>query len=156
MAVTIFEPERKMNFFHRVWGELYLLLFFNVLALVNIPFFTSNYLIIELCILALLLYRLLNKSDRLVYKLIINNEGEFLSVYYFAFIVFKVEQKINFKSLQVNYKYKQYARGRIPKTIEIKKDNVLKVEIRQKYNLGWTDEELDEIYNKLETCCNKN
>ena len=150
MAVTIFEIKHKMNIFHRVWNELYLLLFFNVLALLNIPFFNSNYLIIEICVLALLLYRLFNKSDRQVYKLLINDDGEFLSVFYFYFIILKFEKKIYFKSLQVNYNYKRYARGKIPKTLEIKRDNILIAEIRQKYNLGWTSEELDEIYDKIE------
>lgn len=148
--MEIFEVKNEVNFFHKVWKELYLLLFFNIgLALGNISFFTSNYLIIELCVLILLIYSLFNKRNRYVYKIKLNYEEELLSVYYCQFIFLKFEQRIYFKTLHVYYRYKRYGRGKIPKTLEIKNNNNLIVEIKQKYNLGWTNDELDKIYDRL-------
>jgi|GEM_PF-2382947 len=149
--MTIFEVKYKTNLFHKVWNELYLLLFFNLgLALGNVSFFTSNYLIIELCVFGLLIFSLFNKRNRYTYKLQFNDEDNFLSIYYCQFIILKFEQKIDFKDLQISYMHKRYGRGKIPKTLEIKNKNNFIVEIRQKYNLGWTNKELDEVYDKLE------
>ncbi len=154
--MEIFEVKSETNIFHKVWNELYLLLFFNIgLALGSVSFFTSNYLIIELCVLALLIYSLFSKRNRHTYKIQLNYEEEFLSVYYYQFIVLRFEQRIYFKTLHVNYRYKRYGRGKIPKTLEIRNNNNLIVEIKQKYNFGWTNDELDEISDRLKKIMTK-
>lgn len=146
----IYELKDGRNIFHKVWNEIYLLLFFNIgLLLGNVSYFTKNYLIIELCVFILLIYRLFNKRNRHVFKIELNDEGKVLKVYYYQFIVLKFEQEIPYKALQLNYKHKQYGRGKVPKTLEFRQRNTFVVEIKQKYNLGWTNEELDNIYKTL-------
>lgn len=148
--MNIFEVKEKNNMLCLLGNEIYLLLFFNIgLLFGNITFFSNNYLIIELCVFVLLIYSLFNKRNRYVYRLLLNPESKILTIYFYQFVVWKFEQNIQFNSLQVNYRHKLYGRGKIPKTLELKRDNILIAEIKQKYNVGWKNEELENLYEEL-------
>lgn len=101
------------------------------------------------------MYSLFNKRNRYVYKLLLNADSKILTIYFYQFVVLKFEQNIHYNSLQVNYRHKLYGRGKIPKTLELKRDNTLIAEIMQKYNIGWKNEELENIYEKLKTIENE-
>jgi hypothetical protein len=146
-----FEIKKNSTIFHKVWQEIYLLFFFNLgLVIGNTLFFTKYYLVIELCVFGLFLYQLFNKRNRQVYKLLLNEKEKNLTVFYYQFIALKFTQNITFDLLQVEYKHKLYGRGKIPKTLELKRNRVLIAEIKQKYNFGWTNEQIDDIYNRLD------
>ena len=148
--MEIYKIKEQTTIFHKVWQEIYLLLFFNLgLIIGNIKFYTKYYLIIEVCIFSLLLYKLLNKKNRHIYKLSFNDNKQILSVSFYQFIVYKFTYDIPYKLLKVHYKHKLYGRGKIPMTLEFRKNEKLVAEIRQKYNIGWSNEEIDNIYNRI-------
>lgn len=148
--MIIFEIKEPKNLFNRVWNDLYLLLFFNIgLIIGNFSFFTEYYLLIELFTLSLFIYKLFNKRTRQVHKLVLNDNNKILCIHFYHLLFFKTTYNISYELLSIQYKNKLYRRGVIPKTIELRENGKLIVEIKQKYNLGWTNEELDDIYTRL-------
>jgi hypothetical protein len=151
--MIVFEINKdNRNIFLKVWNEIYVLFFFNIgLIIGNVRFFSSYLYIIEICLFFLLINRLLSKKNKHVYKVELDVKEETLKVYYYQFVVLKFMKEIPLKLLEVNYNYKVYMRGKVPKTLEIKRNKKLVVEIRQEYNIGWTNEEIDRIYESLIT-----
>jgi hypothetical protein len=146
----LFEIKEMGTFFHKVWQEIYLLLFFNIGLIVgNVSFYSKYYLIIELCLFGLLLYRLFNKRNRHIYKIKFDDNNQILTIFFYQFITFKFNYNIPYKFIKVSYKHKIYGRGKIPITLEFKENKKFIAEIKQKYNIGWTNEEIERIYNRI-------
>jgi hypothetical protein len=149
--MTKFEIKEYPTFFHRTWRETYFLLFFNLgLIIGNVAFFSKHYLIIELCVFGLLIFKLINKRNRQIIKLIFDDKHEVLIISYLQFVFFRFTKTINYNLLQYNYRYKTYVRGKAPKTLELKEREGFVAEIKQKYNFGWTNQEVESIYETLD------
>lgn len=147
----VFEIKQERKLFYKAWREIYHLLFFNIgLVIGNVAFYSEYYLIIELCVVWLLLIKLFSKRSRQIYKLIFNDKEKALEISYYQLIVFRVTQKINYNQINYSYKQKLYRRAIMPQTLELRRGKELVAEIKQKYNLGWSNEEVDNIYSKLE------
>ena len=146
----IFETKKEAKLSYKAWSELYHLLFFNIgLVIGNITFYSEYYLVIETSVFFLLLIKLFSKRSRQIYKLIFNDEGKILKIFYYQFFVLKYTKGIIYDELNYSYKQKLYRRAILPKTLEFRKGEKLVAEIKQKYNLGWSNMEIDNIYSKL-------
>ena len=144
--MDVFEVKEYKPSLHRLWREIYLLLFFNLgLIIGNVTFFTKYYLIIELLVFGILLYSLTNKRNRQINKLVFDYDQKLLMIHYIQFVFLKCTRIIPYPLIQYNYRYKIYLRGKAPKTLEFMRGRIFVAEIKQKYNLGWTDEEIDLI-----------
>jgi hypothetical protein len=149
--MIVFEIGKKPALLYKAWREIYHLLFFNIgLAIGNIAFYSKYYLIIDLCVFGLLLIKLFSNRGRQICKLLFNDEEKVLTVFYYQFIAFRFTKKITYNMFNYSYKHKLYRRAITPKTLEFRREKKLVAEIKQKYNLGWTNEEVDNIYCKLE------
>ena len=94
--MIIFEIKEPKNLFNKVWNDLYLLLFFNIgLIIGNFSFFTEYYLLIELFTLSLFIYKLFNKRNRQVYKLVLNDNNKTLYIHFYHFIFFRTTYNIS-------------------------------------------------------------
>ncbi|TKG87657.1 hypothetical protein EYV94_28110 [Puteibacter caeruleilacunae] len=148
--MTIFEIEDNRSVFRKVWNEMYLLLCFSLgLALPDFTFFKRHYLIIGVVVFLLFLYKLFNPRNRHVFGIELDDKNNILCICCYQFVFFEYRQEISYELLQISYKHKLYGRGRIPKTLEFRKEDRLVAEIKEKYNLGWTNEEIESIYEAL-------
>ncbi len=146
----IYEIKKEITVFHKVWKEINSLLSFNVgLIIVNITFYSQHYIVIELFVFSILLYNLYNKKNRRIYKIQFDDDTQIITLYFYQYIFFKFIYDIPYKATRVIYKHKVYCRGKIPLTLDIKQNNKFIGEIKQKYNMGWTNEEIDNIYNRI-------
>lgn len=151
-----FEIKKVPSFLDRVWSELYLLFFFNLGLIIGaFEFFSKYYLIIEILVFAIFLLQVFSKRNRQAYKLTFEDYHKKLIIHYYQFVKKSYAYEIPYKRLNFEYRNKIYGRRKIPKTLELKDEEVFIIEIRQKYNLGWTNEEIDDIYNKLKEVKNE-
>lgn len=149
--MKIFEIKEIPSFSHRMWSELYLLLFFNLGLIVGaFDFFSKHYLIIEFFVFAIFLLQGFSKRNRQVYKLTFNDQQKKLIIHYFQFVKISYANEVPYERLNFEYRNKLYGRRKIAKTIELKEEGEFIVEIRQKYNIGWTNEMIDDMYGKLQ------
>jgi hypothetical protein len=151
---VVFELKIKPPFYSKVWREIYLLLFFNIgLILGSVTFFSKHLIIIEICILALLVFKLVSKRSRHIYKVTLVLKEKKLLLHYYQYVFFCFVQPIYFKELSLAYRHKVFGRGKIPKTLEFYKQKHFTAEIREKFNLGWQVYEINEIYNLCKNYC---
>lgn len=144
----VFEIKELPSIFNRIWREIYMLLLFNIGIIIGgLNFYKKHYLIIELCFLLLLAYKLSNKKSRQIYKIAFSEHKLVLTYYQFIFLSFV--KIIPYGNLQFNYKNKLYIRGEVTKTLEFKENNDFIGEIKYSHNLGWTDNEINNIYEAL-------
>jgi len=150
-SMVLFELNgKRRNIFKTISYELYLLLIFNIGLLIGIVYYAHlNVFVIEVFVFFIFIIWLSKKRNRLVYKIEIDTIGETLKVYYYQYVFLKYKKEIPLNLLKVNYDFKIYMRYNVPKTLEIKRNNKLIVEIKQNHNIGWTDLEIDHIYEVL-------
>lgn len=149
-GINIFEIKNKTSIFLKPWNDLYLLLFFNLGIIIgNLLSIRINYLAIEVFIIGLLIIQLLNKRNRQIYKIIFNDQEKVLNICYVNFLNFNGNCCLSYDEIQYNYRNKIFGLRKIPLTLEIKERGYLVGEIKHKYNLGWEDNEIDEIHNRL-------
>jgi hypothetical protein len=146
--MIVFEIKELPSIFNRVWREIYTLLLFNVGVIIGgLNIYKKHYLIIELCFLLLLAYNLFNKKSRQIYKVAFSEHK--LTLTYYQFIILNFIKIIPYGNLQFNFKNKLYIRGDVTKTLEFKENNDFVGEIKYGHNLGWTDNEINIIYEAL-------
>lgn len=140
--------KHKSHIFHRVWRyQVFFFVFVDIAwAIGSYDFFSFYFFEIALCTLILTLWALSGKRSREVYRVHIDNEHQTVKIDYYQYVYLRFEEVIDFNSIRLAYERKPWGRTRFPKTLQIIKDNKLVVEIKQKYNLGWTNEEIDEIH----------
>jgi hypothetical protein len=146
--MIVFEIKEHPSIFYRVWREIYTLLLFNIGVIIGgLNIYKKHYLIIEFCFLLLLAYKLFNKKGRQIYKIVFSEHKLVITYYQFIFLSFI--RIIPYDNLQFNFKDKLYIRGEVTKTLEFKENNDFIGEIKYRHNLGWTDNEINNIYEAL-------
>lgn len=151
---VVFELKIKPPYYSKVWREIYLLLFFNIgLILGSVTFFSKHWLIIEICIFALLVFKLVRKRSRHIFKVIFDLKERKLLLHYYQYVFFSFEQTVSFNDLSIKYRHKVFGRGKIPKTLEFFRGGKFIAELREKYNLGWQVHEINEMYNHCKQYC---
>lgn len=147
---TVFEIKTVPHFFKRIYQEFILIFSFNLGLVIGAPeFFSGNWLLIESIILFFILVKVLRKRNRQIYKLTFNGGTQSLEIEYFYFAKLKANITIPYSTLEFTYKHKLYGRGKIPLTLEIFNQRKFCAEIRHKYNLGWKDNEIENIKNAI-------
>ncbi|TKG88011.1 hypothetical protein EYV94_27675 [Puteibacter caeruleilacunae] len=148
--MTKFEIQDNRSAFRKVWDEMYKLVVVSlILIFADFPFFKRHYIIIGGVVCMLFLYKLFNPRNRHVFRIELDDKNNILCICYYQFIFFEYRQEISYEALKISYKHKLYRRGAIPKTLEFRQEDRLVAEIKEKYNIGWTNEEIESIYEAL-------
>lgn len=142
--MDIIEIKISQTTLSRLWKETDIFVMFMILLLFNYHKFSSRrFMILESCTILALFLKLQYSRSRQIYKLEFNENELILS--YYQYIFFRFTKKINYNFLKINYRYKFYIKGDPTKTFEFKKNSCLIAEIREKYNIGWSKEDISNL-----------
>ncbi len=114
-----------------------------------IHYFSYNIIYGEIAYATLIIALLSRKSYRYVTCVSFDNKKGMCIVSYYQFHFFKFRKEIRY--MQLNYKYEkmQFTRLEFAITLRIKDGDNMIADIREKYNMGYTNEEIAEIANKI-------
>lgn len=124
--------------------------------IVNVSLFTAlirhypyNLLIGEPIFLALAIALLSRKAERYVFRVSFDDETETCTVFYYQYQFFKFKKSIRYANLTFLYEKLQFTSLDWALTLRIKEENKMVVDIREKHNMGYTNDEIAAIVQKI-------
>jgi hypothetical protein len=147
--MIIFEIKGEKRLFRRLpvnqviwlWGLVHILY-----LVLNLQWYLSNVLLAETIAVAVVLLRMLSRKERNINSISFDDERKRCIICYYIFFVVKVEKEIQYERIHFRYGRSRYLRGIFPIALQIIKGRFLVAEIREQYNIGWSNEEIITIY----------
>lgn len=148
--------EKNVRWYHRVNVELYYLLIINlVLIAVNYQFFIRFLELIELIIFLLIVLSQFRKNNRIVFKVIFDDNNKKLDVHFYQFIITNFAVSIPYSQLNYKYNLKSYGIGNVMNALVFLSSKKSIAEIKEKNSIGWTKDEIAKIIDKLNVIKNE-
>jgi hypothetical protein len=107
--------------------------------------FLKHLIIAELSIAGIILLLNVDKKERNVYSIVFNDELKTCTLKYYQFFMISFKRTIPYRDLSYSYTTSVYRRGIYPMSLRIKQCNRMVVEIREKYNIGWSNDQITAI-----------
>ncbi|MCW3466898.1 hypothetical protein [Chitinophaga nivalis] len=111
--------------------------------------YKAHILWVELGFVGSVLLSMLSKKQRYIYQISLNNDANTCIIRYYQFLFLQFEKTISYEDLSFLYERTLYRKGTSPLTLRIKEHGKMIAEIREKYNLGWSNEEIAVIQEAL-------
>lgn len=99
--------------------------------------------------LGLIIALLSLKVYRYVFRVSFDDEKETCTVFYYQYQFFKFKRTIKYADLNFSYEKMQFTRTEFAQTLRISEGNKRVVDIREKYNMGYTNEEIAAIAHRI-------
>ncbi|WP_126249197.1 hypothetical protein [Chitinophaga rhizosphaerae] len=112
--------------------------------------YLNNIVLFELAALALCIAYMARKKARFVYYISFDDAHNICTVKYKQFQFLKFKTEIKYEELDFKYTHIMFYRGQIPLTLRIIKNGKIIADIREKYNLGFSNEEIQEMKTYVE------
>lgn len=134
--------KKKLRIFSPV---IYCMIGGNFIYLKNYKdWFLDNFIIAELIILLVVVVFNMGNKERHVYAVIFNDELRSCTIKYYRLSLIKFEKTISYTDLNYTYDYALYRR-KVPMTLKIRRKSRMVAEIREKYNLGWSNDDMKTV-----------
>lgn len=133
------------------WKVIFMWFFIiNAVSLTNfIRHYPYNLICGELIFFVFITILLSRKAYRYVYKVTFDNKAKVCTVFYYQYQFFRFKKSIKYSSLNFLFERIPFTRLEIAQTLRIKDGNKMIVDIRERYNMGYTNDEIKAIFQKI-------